>query len=117
MRVLQFLKNYVKSIAYVLFVILTQGWQALGVLAIALLNHRPWECVFILLGYIVGRKFFGHTYHAPTLTICTILTWVIFYFLTSAVPSFSISITMPCIFGIILAYASSVVSEYLAKEK
>ena len=47
------------------------------------------------------------------MNICTILTWAVFYFLTAAVPSFSISITIPCIFGIVLAYALSIISDYI----
>lgn len=115
MRVFNVLIKSLKTASFVLFVILTQGWQALGIIAISLINDRPWECLFIFFGFIVGRRFFGKTYHAPTLTICTILTWVVFYFLTSAVPSFSVSITIPCIFGICLSYILSIIGEYLER--
>jgi len=117
MQLFQFLKSSLKTAIYVLFVILTQGWQALGILAISIINNRPWECLFIFMGFLVGRHFFGKTYHAKTLTICTLLTWAVFYFLTSAVPSFSISITIPCIFGVCLAFVLSIIGEYLEKER
>lgn len=113
MQIFQILKKTLKTIIFVMYALLTQGWQALGIIVIAVLNNRPWECLFIFLGFIVGRYFFGKTYHAPTMWLCTIITWVTFYFLTSAVPSFSVSITLPCIFGIVLAYILSIIGEYL----
>jgi len=113
MQVFQSLKELLKTFVWVIYIIVTQTWQALGILAISIINNRPWECLFIVLGFLVGRIFFGKTYHAPTMFICTILTWIIFYFLTSAVPTFSISITLPSIFGAFLAYALSIISCYI----
>lgn len=112
MQFLQVIKNILKTAIFVLYIIITQGWQALGIITIAVLNNRPWECLFIFLGFIIGRRFFGKTYHAPTMFMCTILTWIIFYFLIASVPSFSISITIPCIFGISLSYILSIIGEY-----
>lgn len=117
MQLFHELKEILKIAGYVFFVILTQGWQALGVIAIAIFNNRPWECLFIFIGFLIGRKFFGRTYHAPTLTLCTIITWITFYFLTSAVPSFQISITIPSIMGVSLAYVLSIVSDYIERMK
>ncbi|MFW9973097.1 MAG: accessory gene regulator B family protein [Candidatus Odinarchaeota archaeon] len=119
MQILQTLKKNFKEITktaiFVLYILITQGWQALGVIIIAIFNNRPWECLFIFIGFIIGRHFFGKTYHAPTMFICTILTWIVFYFLTSSVPSFSISITIPCIFGISLSYILSMIAEYIER--
>ena len=105
MQILKVLKKTMETSLFVTYVLVTQGWQALGIIVIAILNDRPWECIFIFLGFIVGRYFFGKTYHAPTMWTCTIITWIVFYVLTASVPSFSISITIPCIFGISLSYA------------
>ena len=113
MQLLQVVKRTLATALFVIYALLTQGWQALGIVIISILNNRPWECIFIFLGFVAGRKFFGNTYHAPTMNICTILTWVVFYFLTSAVPSFSVSITFPCIFGICLAYVLSLIGDYI----
>jgi len=113
MQLLQVVKRTLGTALFVIYAILTQGWQALGVVIIAIFNNRPWECIFIFMGFVAGRHFFGKTYHAPSMTICTILTWVVFYFLTSAVPSFSVSITIPCIFGICLAYVLSLIGDYM----
>jgi hypothetical protein len=113
MRFLQGLSSWVKTAAYVIFVIATQGWQAAGVIAIAIYNNRPWECLFIFLGFVVGRRFFGTTYHAPSLWVCTIITWVTFYFLTAACPSFHVSISIPCILGVILAFALSKIADLI----
>lgn len=115
MQILQVLKKTMTTALFVSYVLLTQGWQALGVIAISILNDRPWECIFIFLGFIIGRYFFGKTYHAPTMWLCTIITWIVFYILTASVPSFSISITIPCIFGISLAYILSVITEYIER--
>lgn len=113
MQVFQNLKELFKTFTWVIYIIVTQTWQALGILVISIINNRPWECLFILVGFLVGRLFFGKTYHAPTMFICTILTWVIFYFLTAAVPTFSVSITLPAIFGVFLSYALSIISYYI----
>lgn len=117
MQIFQILKNTLKTFIWVIYIIVTQTWQALGILVISIINNRPWECLFILIGFLVGRLFFGKTYHAPTMFICTILTWIIFYVLTASVPSFGVSITLPCIFGVILAYILSIIGEYLERGK
>jgi len=117
MQILQSIKSIAKTLVYVLFTVLVQFGQALGVLCIAIINNRPWECLFIFVGFAVGRKFFGNTYHAPSLWLCTIITWTAFYFLTSAVPSFGLSITLPCVFGVCLAYVLSIIGEYLEGRK
>ena len=115
MQFLQVLKKTLQTVIFVVYALLTQGWQALGIIVISVLNDRPWECLFIFLGFIAGRHFFGKTYHAASMFICTILTWVVFWFLTSAVPSFSVSVTIPCIFGICLAYVLSLIAELIER--
>lgn len=115
MQFLQIVKSTLGTAAFVLYILITQGWQTLGIIVIAVLNNRPWECLFIVLGFLIGRLFFGRTYHAPTMSICTVITWAVFYFLTSAVPSFNISITIPCIFGIFLAYTLSIIGEHIER--
>ena len=117
MRLLQPLRktirNFGKTAIFVLVTILVQGWQVSGVIAIAIINNRPWECLFIFTGFTIGRFFFGKSYHAKTLVACTSITWIVFYFLTSAVPSFKVSVTIPCIFGVCLAYALHKISEII----
>ena len=115
MGIFKILTDIIKTIVWVVYIILTQAWQVLGILVIAIINNRPWECLFIILGFLTGRMFFDKTYHAPTMFICTILTWLVFYFLTAAVPSFAVSITLPSIFGISLAYALSLISELIER--
>lgn len=117
MRIFQGIKEISKTFVWVSYIIITQCWQALGILIIAIINNRPWECLFILIGFFIARRFFGKTYHASTMFACTIMTWVAFYFLTSSVPSFGISITIPCIFGISLSYVLSIIGEYIERMK
>jgi hypothetical protein len=117
MQVFQVIISWLKTAAFVLFKLIVQGWQASGVILIAIYNNRPWECLFIFLGFIVGRMFFGKSYHAPTLSICTVITWVTFYFLTSGCPSFHVSITIPCMLGVFFAFALSVISDYIERGK
>lgn len=113
MRFLQRIKEFGEILLWVAYIIFTQGWQALGILVIAILNNKPWECLFILVGFWIGRMFFGTTYHAPTMFACTMLTWIIFYLLIVSVPSFETSITLPAIFGIFLAYILSWINKFL----
>jgi len=117
MQILLFLKSIAKTAIFVLYTIVVQGWQVLGVVVIALINKRPWECLFIFIGFFVGRMFFGKSYHSKTLLACTAATWTSFYFLTSAVPSFHLSITLPCIMGVCFAFALSYISELIEREK
>jgi len=117
MRLLQGLKKTLQTVIFVVYALLTQGWQALGIIVMAILNNRPWECLFMFLGFIIGRHFFGKTYHAKSMLVCTFLTWGVFWFLTSTVPSFNVSVTIPCIFGICLAYSLSLIAELLERGK
>lgn len=117
MRFLRGVKDWAKTFAYVLYIIVTQCWQLAGVVVIAIYNDRPWECLFLFIGFKIGQKFFGKTYHAPTMMLCTLITWVTFYFMTAALPSFHISYTLPCVFGVVLAFALSVISGLIEKEK
>lgn len=109
----QHVKKFFVTFVYVLFVIITQFWQALGIVAIAVINKRPFECIFIFLGFVIGRKFFGNSYHASSLWLCTLITWTVFYVLTASVPSFHVSMTLPSIFGLILAYILSLIPDIL----
>jgi len=117
MRFLQGLKSWAGTFLYVLWVIILQFWQLAGVVGIAIYNDRPFECLFLLIGFWVGRHFFDTTYHAPTMVICTLLTWGTFYFLTAGVPSFHVSFTITTLFGISLAFVLYIISEYLEGRK
>lgn len=106
--------DLVGTAAFVLYILATQGWQTFGIIVIAVYNNRPWECLFIFIGFFIGREFFGKTYHAPTMWACTIFTWISFYILTSSVPTFSISITLPCIYGLCLSYVLALIGDYVS---
>ncbi len=111
------LHKFLMDCLFVVTVIIVQGYQTLGILAISVLNNRPWECLFIILGFMLGRQFVGTTYHAKSVAICTVITWGLFYVLTSSVPSFAVSITIPSLYGIFVAYILSIFGEYQELKK
>ena len=110
---MQIIRKILKNILYVITVIIVQGWQSLGVVVIAILNDRPWECLFIFIGFVMGRSLFGSSYHAKSVIVCTLITWTVFYFLTSSVPSFKVSITIPCILGLSVSYMLVHIGRYI----
>lgn len=116
MQFLSFVRLIPKAIKEIgfkqlIFIIAAQAFQLSGVMIIAYINHRPWECVFLLSGYIVGKHQFPSNMHAPTFFICTAITWVLFYFLSTGTPSFHMSYTAPCATGVLLAAALHIIEK------
>lgn len=70
-----------EKVMFTIFVIVTQMLQFLLVYSIAWLNNRTIEFLFIFFSFQMNRMVFGKSYHADSLSRCTLITLVIFYFL------------------------------------
>lgn len=102
-----------EKIFFTIFVIVTQGLQFLTVYSIAFLNDHAVEFLFIFLSFQFNRAVFGKSYHADKLSKCTLLTLVIFYFLTSGVFPLNISLFSAPLFGVYLSYVLNQIQELI----
>lgn len=114
---MQFLKRLIPKIPLYIFIAITQAIQMLGVFIIALINKRLIECLIIYITLVFSRNIFGKSFHAKTYWVCTIVTWLSFWFLTSAVIPISVSIFCSPLFGIGLSYFMHHVAYYLELRK
>ena len=110
---MQVLKKLIIRIPLYIFIAITQAFQMLGVAVIAIINNRPIECIIIYISLIVSRNLFGNSFHAKTYWVCTLVSWISFYFLTSGVLPLSVSITCSVLFGVGLSYFMHHVAHYL----
>jgi len=117
MCIFRFLKDSAINVGYVLFFVITQMWQLCGIVAIAILNDAPWQCVAICFSFLLSKHYFKTKYHAKSLWACTLITWTIFYFLTSAVPPLYVSITIPGVMGVALAFIASCIADLIERSK
>jgi hypothetical protein len=117
MQTLRFLKDSAINVGYILFYIITQMIQLAGVVLISIWNDAPWQCIAICLGFLLAKHYSGTQYHAKSMYACSAITWVAFYFLTAAVPPFYISITIPGVMGVALAFVTSWIADLLEGRK
>lgn len=105
-----------EKLLFVLFVIVTQALQFIAVYAMACFNNRAIEFLFIFLSFQANRVVFGKSYHADQLSKCTLLTLVIFYFLTRGVIPLNISIFCAPLFGVYLSYVLNYAHELISHQ-
>lgn len=109
---MQVFQKLIKRIPLYVFIAITQAFQMLGVGVIAFINNRPIECLIIYICFIITRKLFGNSFHAKTYWCCTLITWFVFWLLTSSVMPLSISISCAPLFGVGLSYFMHHVAYY-----
>lgn len=114
---MQIFKKLIYKIPLYLFIIIAQAFQLFGVGIIALINGRPIECIIIYISFIISRNLFGNSFHAKTYWACTIVSWTVFWFLTSSVVPLNISIACSPLFGVGLSYIMHHVSYYFELKK
>lgn len=101
------------KLLFTIFIIVTQGLQFLAVYSIAWLNNRTIEFLFIFMSFQINRKIFGKSYHADKLSKCTLMTLVIFYFLTRGVAPLNVSLFITPLFGVYLSYILNLLQELI----
>ena len=105
------------KIAFTIFVIVTQLLQFVAVYSVAWFNSRAIEFIFIFLSFQVNRAIFGKSYHADKLSNCTLISLVVFYFLTSGVFPLNVSIFCAPLFGVYLSYVLNIVQELIDNQR
>lgn len=98
------MKNKLFNIAWVGYIVIAQLIQTIGIVIISWINERPWECVFVMVAFFISRKVFPRTYHLKTWSMCTVVTWTMFYIITKTLPKFSTSILIPSLVGVSIIY-------------
>lgn len=89
---------------FLCIMILIQAFQLAGVIAISVINHRFYEMIVMYLSMVIGKVCFKKSWHADSLLVCTLTTFVVYYFLTCGVVSVRYSISCSVIFGYFLAF-------------
>ncbi len=77
--------------------------QTLGVVLIAIFNNAFAELSFFLIGFFFTRSILGETFHLNSTITCTTSTWIIFFVITSLIPSIYVSVFLCIILGSLVA--------------
>lgn len=84
-------------------------WQCIGLYVIAMINDRYRELGFIIVGFCVGKVFYKTSdKHMISFLTCTLITWVVFWVLTSSTLTINQSIGVPIILGMLSQYATMI---------
>lgn len=103
--------NFRQGLVYYSIVVTVQLIQLSCVVAIAVINDAVFEFVGLYLGLITGKIVFKKSWHAKSILVCSLLTFVIFFFLTRTALPPNISITCSFLLGIVFAYVLYLLSE------
>ena len=104
-----------RKILWITFVALSQVIQFTGIIFIAWYNNKSWECVFVMFGFMAARIWFPRTYHLKTWSMCTVVTWLMFWVIVRAMPTFATSMLLPMIIGIGIVYVLETIQLFLDK--
>ncbi len=95
-----------KTIEKLLFYGITipfQLFQTAGVFTIAYFNNAFPQLSFFLVSFFFTRTFLGETFHMHSTVGCTSVTWLLFFLITSFIPSLKVSVFLCLILGSLLA--------------
>lgn len=106
-----------EKVMFTIFVIVTQMLQFLLVYSIAWLNNRTIEFLFIFFSFQMNRMVFGKSYHADSLSRCTLITLVIFYFLIKGIIPLDVSLFATPLFGVYLSYVLNAIQELIDNQE
>ena len=106
-----------EKIAFLIFVAVVQIIQFSMVMGLAIINNKPLEFIFIFCSFQFNRKVFGESYHSDSLSKCTVLTLILFYFLIRGTLSLDISIFIPVLLGLYFSYLLNIVKELLNNQQ
>lgn len=103
--------NFKQGLVYYSIVVLTQLFQLSCVVMISIINDAVFEFVGIYLGLIIGRIVFRKSWHSKSILMCSLITFIIFFFLTRGTLPANVSITCSFLLGFALAYVLYLLAE------
>ena len=103
----------IEKAVYIPLIILFNLFTLSCILFIALLNGAFIEALYITFSFWINKTAFGKPYHCETVSKCFIVSSLAYYCLTKITIEIGISIFVPMILGIALAYVTS----FLVKDK
>lgn len=106
-----------EKVMFTIFVVIVQVLQFLLVYSIAWLNNRTIEFLFIFFSFQMNRMVFGKSYHADSLSKCTLITLVTFYLLIKGVIPLNISLFATPLFGVYLSYVLNIIQELIDNQE
>ena len=106
-----------EKVMFTIFVVIVQVLQFLLVYSIAWLNNRTIEFLFIFFSFQMNRMVFGKSYHADSLSKCTLITLVTFYLLIKGVIPLNISLFATPLYGVYLSYVLNIIQELIDNQE
>lgn len=106
-----------EKVMFTIFVVIVQVLQFLLVYSIAWLNNQTIEFLFIFFSFQMNRMVFGKSYHADSLSKCTLITLVTFYLLIKGVIPLNISLFATPLFGVYLSYVLNIIQELIDNQE
>ena len=97
------LERIIEKVLFYGITIPFQLFQTVGVFVIAYFNNAFPQLSFFLVSFFFTRSFLGETFHMHSTVGCTSLTWLLFFLITSFIPSLKISAFLCLILGSLLA--------------
>lgn len=104
------LKSKENKFATILYFILSFIWNVLNVLLVlyvSMFNETFVECIFILSSFFISKKLFGKAFHLTSMCKCFIISNFTYYCLNRITTPIGISIFVPILLGVGLAYFTS----------
>lgn len=104
------LKSNEEKFSIILYLILSFIWDVLNVLLVlyvAMLNETFIECIFILSTFFISKVVFGKAFHLNSMSKCFIISNLTYYCLNRITAPIGISIFVPILLGVGLAYFTS----------
>lgn len=111
-------KSKKDKLTIIIYFILSFIWNIftiIVVLFVAKLNHTLIECIFILTSFWLSKKVFGRPFHLQSMIQCFVVSNITYYFLNRVTTPLGISILVPIMLGVGLAYITSKLVKKLYK--
>ncbi len=107
-----------ERLAISIYLFLSLIWNTLSVVVILLvakLNNTFIECIFILTSFWLSKKSFGKAFHLPSMAQCFAVSNLTYYVLNRITTPLGVSILVPILLGVGLAYVTSKLVKKLYK--
>ena len=93
-----------QQIVFLIIMIFIQCFQLGGVVLISILNKRFYELIGIYGSMVIGKVCFRKSWHSDSLLVCTLTTFIVYYFLTCGVLPTNVSVFCSVVLGYSLSF-------------
>lgn len=103
-------QDKVTKLTFIIYFILSLIWNIFTVITViimGILNDSLIECIFILTSFWLSKREFGKAFHLSSMIQCFIVSNLTYYVLNRITTPLGISILIPIMLGVGLAYVTS----------